>query len=179
MATVGFTEAAKLAGVSRQHLYKLADAGQISVGKELLPGKTGDNPKDFRQTIDVSELQRVFGQLTAVDTTDQSTNTDANSGNGSKYALLEAELSAVRQLLRQREEELRKAEEREGWLRNQITESQSVVKLISHLKPLPGGQMIPLENHQKIIKIGQAQINRLVAELEYEKKRGFWSRLFR
>src|SRR5476651_313262 len=113
MATVGFSEAAKLAGVSRQHLYKMADAGQISIIKELLPGKTGADQKDFKRLIDLAELQRVFPKLTLNDTSGRHEVTPGDTRDDTGYMVLEAELSAARQLLREREEQLRQAQERE------------------------------------------------------------------
>lgn len=181
MATVGFSEAAKLAGVSRQHLYKMADAGQISIVKEILPGKSGDNPKDFRRAIDVAELHRVFGQLTAGDSVERQLITPDDSEKDSDYRVLEAELNAARQLLRDREDQLRQAQEREEWLKKQVDETQNVVKLLGHSmpeKPEPAEDMIPAEEYQKAMENGQAQIDRLVNALEREKNRGFWSRLF-
>lgn len=63
MATVGFSEAARLAGVSRQHLYRLAESGELAVITEILP----DEPGKSRKTIAMAELERVFDLRTAPD----------------------------------------------------------------------------------------------------------------
>jgi hypothetical protein len=170
MAVVGFSRAAALAGVSRQHLYKMADAGQISVTRELLPGRAGDNPRDFRQMIDISELQRVFGQIKTSEAIDTKEVQDAN------ILALESELKATRDLLRDREEQLRKSEEREEWLKKKIDETQGVIKLIGHSQPRE--EVIPVEKYRKAMRVGQAQIDKLLDELEAEQSKGFWGRLF-
>lgn len=170
MAMVGFTEAAKLAGVSRQHLYKMADTGQISVIKELLPGKVGDSPKDYRQFIDASELKRVFGQLSVEEFSENSISL--------RPELLEVELNAARHLLREREEQLRQAQEREEWLKKQVDETQGVVKLLGHSKQTEAEDVVSAEKFNQAMKKGQQQIDKLVNELDRTKSRGFFARIF-
>lgn len=174
MAAVGFSQAAALAGVSRQHLYKMADAGQISVARELLPGRAGDNPRDFRQVIDISELQRVFGQLKTVEAV------DTNEAPGADILTLESELKATRDLLRNREEQLRKSEEREEWLKKQIDETQGVIKLIGYSKqPEQDSQnVVSRDEYDKMIAEAKGIIKNLRQQLKQEKNRGFFSRLF-
>lgn len=194
MAKIGFSEAARLVGVSRQHLYKMADAGEISVSKELLPGKTGESTKDFKQLVDVSELQRVFGGLTGqLSTVDTSLDTVDNED----YNRLEAELIAARQLLRDKEEQLKKSEEREEWLRKQVDETQNVVKLLGHSRPVEvdKADYVPVEEFNKVVGVVERlraerdernadrkkeanRLERLAAELEREKNKGFFARVF-
>lgn len=205
MAKIGFSEAARLAGVSRQHLYRMADAGEISVIKELLPGKTGEHPKDFKQLIDVSELQRVFSgltgkvtpnvtQWTVVDTSCDSSDRSLDTVDTSDYSRLEAELIAAKQLLRDKEEQLKKAEEREEWLRKQVDETQNVVKLLGHSRPVEVDEAdyVPVVEFDKAVDAVKKlkaereksniernkEVVRLEAELAREKNKGFFARLF-
>lgn len=168
-----------MAGVSRQHLYKMADAGQISVGKELLPGKSGDNPRDYRQVIDVSELQRVFGPLKP----------DNAKPSAPDILALASELKAAQEMLHDREEQLRKAEEREAWLKKQIEETQNVIKLLGHSKseqvsePAPESEQepiltVPKERYDAKIAEARQIIRTLRGELTAAQNRGFWARLF-
>lgn len=172
MAAVGFSQAAALAGVSRQHLYKMADAGQISVIKELLPGRTGDNPKDYRQVIDVSELQRVFGQLKTV-----SDFADKPSAQEAVVMTLELELRAAQQMLRERDEQLRKAEEREEWLKKQVRETQSVIKLLGYSKQ-PDQDFVSKEKYEKTVAKAAAIIKGLRRRLQEKEPRGFQAWFF-
>ncbi|WCE95295.1 hypothetical protein [Acidithiobacillus ferriphilus] len=76
--------------------------------------------------VDTSELLRVFGVLH--DTTENQDTKgvrDANDPNILVISELESELHRVRDILRIREEELHKAEEREQWLRDLLARSQS------------------------------------------------------
>lgn len=185
MATVGISEAARLAGVSRQHIYKLVEKGEISVIKELTPGKSGDNPKDYRQFVDVSELQRVFGQLSLgagfVDNSNQPPITPVDRPVDSEFARIEAELLLAKQLLRERDDQLRKAEEREEWLKKQVDETQNVVKLLGHSKSAEAENMVPREEFDQLFQVGREQLKTLEAEnraLKRRANRGFFARVF-
>jgi excisionase family DNA binding protein len=182
MATVGISEAARLVGVSRQHIYKMVEKGEISVVKELKPGKSGDDPTDYRQLVDVSELQRVFGNLSTVDSSVDSRNrqpiTPFDSPVDSEFVRMEADLLSGKQLLREREEQLRKAEEREAWLKKQVDETQNIVKLLGHSKPADTESTVPAAKHDQVVKNGRRQITELQSELEKLKSRGFFARLF-
>lgn len=166
MAPVGFSEAARLAGVSRQHLYRLAEAGQLSVSKDLLPGKTGEDPAHYRQCVDTAELQRVFGPLGDAG--------EAPPGDALASSL-QGELANLRALLQDRDAQLQEAREREAWLRQQINEVQSMTKLLGHTQP---ADVVPREKHERICRNGQRQINTLVADLEALRGRGLLARLF-
>lgn len=105
MSKLTITEAAKLAGISRQQLYRgYINKGKISVIK--------DNDKSF---IDVSELLRVFPNASIA--TDQRDNTlqqetvksdDVTPNNSELVTLLKSQLA--------------EAKEREKWLVTQIDE---------------------------------------------------------
>ena len=121
MAQVSITKAAGLAGISRSTFYRsYINTGKVSVGSDQQ-----GNP-----VVDTSELLRVFGVLH--DTTeDQDTKgvRDANDPNILVISELESELHRVRDILRIREEELHKAEEREQWLRDLLARSQNQLRL--------------------------------------------------
>ena len=117
MAQVSVTKAARLAGVSRSTFYRsYINTGKVSVGSDQQ-----GNP-----VVDTSELLRVFGVL---HDTPESQDTvgvrDASDPKTLVISELESELHRVRDILRIREEELHKAEERELWLRDLLARSQS------------------------------------------------------
>lgn len=117
MTQVSITKAATLAGISRSTLYR----SYISTGKVSVGSDHQGNP-----FIDTSELLRVFGVLhDTAETLDTDGVRDAKHQNTMIITELESELHRVREVLRIREEELRKAEERELWLRNLLAKSQS------------------------------------------------------
>lgn len=105
MSKVTITEAARLAGISRQHLYRgFINTGKISVIK--------DNDKSV---IDISELLRVFPDAKVVtadsDTTQQhetAGSNNATSDNSELVTMLKTQLA--------------EAKEREEWLKQQIDE---------------------------------------------------------
>ncbi len=117
MAQVSVTKAAALAGVSRSTFYRsYINTGKVSVGSDQQ-----GNP-----VVDTSELLRVFGVLH--DTTESQDTEGVRDANDPKTLViseLESELHRVRDILRIREEELHKAEERELWLRDLLARSQS------------------------------------------------------
>lgn len=117
MAQVSVTKAAALAGVSRSTFYRsYINTGKVSVGSDQQ-----GNP-----VVDTSELLRVFGVLH--DTTESQDTEGVREARDPKTLViseLESELHRVRDILRIREEELHKAEERELWLRDLLARSQS------------------------------------------------------
>ena len=121
MAQVSITKAAGLAGVSRSTFYRsYINTGKVSVGSDHQ-----GNP-----VVDTSELLRVFGVLH--DTTENQDTKgvrEANDPNILVISELESELHRVRDILRIREEELHKAEEREQWLRDLLARSQNQLRL--------------------------------------------------
>ena len=120
MAQVSITKAAGLAGVSRSTFYRsYINTGKVSVGSDHQ-----GNP-----VVDTSELLRVFGVLH--DTTENQDTKgvlDAGDPNILVISELESELHRVRDILRIREEELHKAEERELWLRDLLAKSQNQLR---------------------------------------------------
>ena len=117
MTQVSITKAAGLAGVSRSTFYR----SYINTGKVSVTSDRQGNP-----VVDTAELLRVFGVLH--DTSENNDTRDvrgSNDKNSLAVSELESELHRVREILRIREEELRKAEERELWLRDLLAKSQS------------------------------------------------------
>lgn len=102
MPTLNITEAAKLAGITRQHLHShYIKPGLISVSRD----------ERNRPYIDTVELLRVFGQLRPLDTDDRHDLTPPDTENT-------AELTAKIEAL---QEQLREAKERERWYQEQIS----------------------------------------------------------
>lgn len=105
MNKVTITEAARLAGISRQHLYRgFINTGKISVIK--------DNDKSV---IEISELLRVFPDAKIVTTNSDITpqhetirNDNVTSDNSELVTILKIQLA--------------EAKEREEWLKQQIDE---------------------------------------------------------
>lgn len=120
MTQVSITRAAGLAGVSRSTFYR----SYINNGKVSVTNDAQGNP-----VVDTSELLRVFGVLhdTAESTDTEGVRPDKEA-NSPVISELESELHRVRDILKIREEELRKAEERELWLREQLTKSQGLLQ---------------------------------------------------
>ena len=118
MAKVSISEAARLAGISRQHLYKKwISPGLLTVEKD------GEAPP----LIDTSELLRVFGEL-----------------KGKCLQPAEhcdhAELEMLRRLLSDREAQLREAREREIWMKQHIAEITCTFRVLEH-KPNQAEQL--------------------------------------
>ena len=104
MPALNITDAAKLAGITRQHLHThYIKQGLISVSRD----------ERNRPTIDTSELLRVFGQLKQVDTDDKHDSTPTDTENAGKTAELTAKIEAL-------QEQLREARDREKWYQEQI-----------------------------------------------------------
>ncbi len=105
MSKVTITEAARLAGISRQHLYRgFINTGKISVIK--------DNDKSV---IDISELLRVFPDATVATTNGETTlqretiiRDNVTIDNNELVTMLKTQLA--------------EAQERENWLKQQIDE---------------------------------------------------------
>lgn len=124
MVKLSVTEAARQAGVSRQHFYR----------KYVTPGKiTVERDHEGNPTIDTSELLRVFGQLGGAtvgsDTGDVTMLREETSKSDGETVVLRAQLELVR-------EQLREAKDREVWLQQQVEKLTDTVKLLEH-RPEP------------------------------------------
>ena len=120
MAKLTVSGAARAVGLSRQYLYK----GYIKTGKLSV-----DRDERGKPVVDSSELIRVFGELKSHGA---STNVDSElrletQEKDTDVIRLQARLEANEELLRRAEEQLRAAEEREMWLRQQLERAQAVL----------------------------------------------------
>ena len=117
MAKVTVTEAAKLAGIGRQQLYR----GYISTGKISVERDHQDRPQ-----IDTAEILRVFGEMKG---------TPEATQNGQRYNSekrhvdneLQVVFRAKDEVISGLREQLREASEREAWLRQQLERMQAVL----------------------------------------------------
>lgn len=161
MANVTITEAARLAGISRQYLYtKYIKPGVLSVKKD-------ENDKPY---IDTAELLRAFGgrlpgpkdTSTPDEKPPTSTLRHITVENDIKNAALQAEVEALR-------EAMTAARSRETWLQGKVDELTAQVaaahKLLEHKSTIatpPPADPPPAPDPPQ----------------EPEKKRGFFGRLF-
>ncbi len=114
MAKVTISEAARLANVSRMTLYRrYIRTGVLSIEKDHL-----GNPK-----VDVSELIRVFGELSG-SPTDQSDTDNKDTGRSTSSTSIEQDDTTCKALLQERTEELRIAREEIAWLRARIESAE-------------------------------------------------------
>jgi hypothetical protein len=160
MAKVSISEAARLARVSRQHLYKKwITPGLLSVEKD------GVNPP----VIDTSELLRVFGELRCLDDEPETTN--------ESFTVLKAELKATRELLTDRENQLLEAREREQWFKQHVGEVTAAFQLLENKSsPSPADEIKKLRIR---LQKYQAAYQDYKEALDVERNKGFWARLFR
>ena len=134
MAKVSISKAAHLAGISRSALYEhYINPGRISVERNAA-GKP---------EIDVSELLRVFGSI-QTDTQDGQKKQrltplgdtagqvlEGESGQlRAEVDKLQALLSLQEKQVRDRERQIQEGQERESWLRKQVEELTSTMKLL-------------------------------------------------
>ena len=121
MAKVTVTEAAKLAGLGRQQLYR----GYISTGKISVERDHQDRPR-----IDTAEILRVFGEMKGTpEGTPEATQNGHHINSEKRHAdsELQAVVEAKDELISELRERLREAGEREGWLRQQLVRAQAVL----------------------------------------------------
>ena len=115
MAKVNISEAARMAGKSRSHLYeKYINTGVITV----------ESDRDGRKVIDTSELLRVFGTLHFDDNKkDVHEITEVHSKENDKdmiVSALQSENEVLREYLRAKEEEV-------IWLRDQVSKTAALL----------------------------------------------------
>jgi predicted site-specific integrase-resolvase len=124
MATVNIKEAAKLAGISRAHLYNhYINRGKISVIKN----------EQGKREIDTAELLRVFGKLVADTESIHTQNESIQHLTQETQAIqkeLERENQHLRELVKLLEEQKKEASERETWLKSHVDGLTHSLKLI-------------------------------------------------
>ncbi|MGK9453137.1 hypothetical protein ACSSZE_18090 [Acidithiobacillus caldus] len=117
MAKVTVTEAARLAGLGRQQLYR----GYISTGKISV-----ERDHQGRPQIDTAEILRVFGEMRGTPEATQ----NGQGENGQKRhpdSVLQSVIEAKDEVIVELKERLREAGEREVWLRQQLERAQAVI----------------------------------------------------
>lgn len=121
MALVTITDAARLAGISRQHLYK----AYIKTGKLSVDRDSKGSPM-----VETSELLRVFGALNG-DWMDAPVDGDRLHAetveNAVDIRVLSVELAAKDEVIRRLEQQVAEGGEREAWLRQQLERAQAVL----------------------------------------------------
>lgn len=117
MAKVTVTEAAKLAGLGRQQLYR----GYISTGKISV-----DRDHQGRPQIDTAEILRVFGEMKGTPEATQK-GRYANSERRHMDSEVQAVVEAKDEVISELRERLREAGDRETWLRQQLERAQAVL----------------------------------------------------
>ena len=119
MAKVNISEAARMVGKSRSHLYeKYINTGAITV----------ESDRDGRKVIDTSELIRVFGSLSLDDNSEDVVKDNQghveSSEKDSVISALRSENEVLREYLRAKEQEV-------AWLREQFGKTTA---LLTHQK---------------------------------------------
>jgi hypothetical protein len=119
MALISISEAAKLAGIARSHLYsQYINTGAISITKD-----SRGKPK-----IDTAELLRVFGSIQLDIGQDTRTPSEDDLGQETNLALNTDALAMIELL----KEQLAKAEERERFYQAQLAELTQTIKLLEY-----------------------------------------------
>lgn len=125
MPQVTMSDAARLAGVSRQHLYRLIESGKVSVS--MRPGG--------QKAIDTSELLRVFGELRSEAKTASSDSPSVSPAvaalqveTAHKVELLEAEIRHLRDALRASEARIQAAESMQEKLLGVVASAQRLLE---------------------------------------------------
>lgn len=114
MPKVSISKAARLAGISRPHLYrKYINQGLISTEVE------NDKP-----VIDTSELVRVFPSM-KIDT--DNTNVDVANNTGSNIDV-QGVVTLLKEQLQLAKEQIIKGEEREKWLMQQLEKTTHMLE---------------------------------------------------
>jgi len=128
MVKVTVTEAARLAGIARQHLYRAyINTGKLSVDKDF----------NGRPVVDTAELLRVFGEIKAHPESDEKRRVETiekHNINTVSHDEIDRKDEVIALLRRELEESktrekeiLEKADARELWLRQQLERAQAVL----------------------------------------------------
>lgn len=131
MAKVSISEAARLAGITRQYFYKkYINTGVISVDRE----------KEDAPTIDTAELFRVFGELQVAGKKETEILHEMTPENSFQITALQTEIQLLREQLNAAQDREKIANERENRLMNQIDQLtgqlDTTTRLLEH-KPAP------------------------------------------
>lgn len=129
MAKVSISEAARLSGISRQHLYrKYIAQGLLSI--EETPTR--------QKVIDTSELLRVFGTLKSGDSSDNVTDYKSTQvvtpKSDSNLNALTIEVTLLREQLAATREQVNSLKDDKEWLKGQVDSLTETLKQIEHRK---------------------------------------------
>jgi regulator of replication initiation timing len=126
MAKVNLSQAAKMAKISRPHLYKrYIETGKITVDRS--------DPK--APLIDTAELLRVFGEIgdyTGNSTDDSKQLHETTPKFTPENSHLQHEVTALRERLQAAQDQLQAAGKREEWLQGQVDKLTDAVRLLEH-----------------------------------------------
>lgn len=136
MATVSISEAAKLAGIARSSLYKY----YLKTGKLSLSQNGGKRP-----VIDTSELLRVFGSISSVDTLDNAVThkrihkvTDENCSLSSvTEAQKMTDMAVMTETIKGQRAMLEQLQQENEWLKDLVNDLRNDVKQLTHQKAEP------------------------------------------
>lgn len=150
------SRAAKAAGISRTTLNKDIETGKVS------PEKDGRN----RIVIDVSELQRAYGEVD-IDGVSKTVHSEQNNTKNtvSYGAVVQAKDELIEHLKTELEQERRRTEDMQNRLdeseRERRDKDRTLTALLTDQRDQSG------------------EVEKLKAELEAERGRGWWSRVFK
>ncbi len=148
------SRAAKAVGISRTTLDKDIVAGKVSTEKD----------RRNRVVIDVSELQRAYGE---VDIDGVSKTVHSEQNNAKKTMSYDAVVQVKDELIEHLKTELEQERRRTEDMQNRLDESERE-------RRQKDGALTALLTDQRD---RSSEVDRLKAELETERGRGWWSRL--
>jgi hypothetical protein len=157
MAKVNIQTAAKLAGITRQHLHKKYLHPKDKAGNALPPLLSVEQDHQGNTRIDTTEIIRVFGVLKEDVDIDDSQDLsqklhELTQQNVNRIEGLQAESQLLREQLGAAQDRERAALERERWLQSQVEALTGAIKMLEHRPADPPAAAPP--------------------------RRGFWSRVF-
>lgn len=151
MPKVSITEAAKLAGITRQYLYKkYINPGTISVETDDAGGKK----------IDTSEIFRVFGGLKGDSKQETQSLHEMTPENDNKTAALQTEIKLLR-------EQLTAAQDDKKWLQGKVDQLTEQLTSTTRL----------LEHKEATTAEKESQIKQQQGQLNVYRKESLWRRL--
>ena len=174
MALVNFTQAAKMAGISRSYFHrKYIKQGVLSVSTD----------SDGNKKVDTSELLRVFGELKGVPVHSEQDTLNAQGAHSDVNP--DSELLAENEILRAKlvmiESQAEELQDDKKWLKLQVAEEKAraiqerlraekaEIKLLEHLSPIK--QPSPVISPDKQL---QKEIEGLKASLQQLSARRWW-----
>lgn len=132
MAIIPLAEAAKLAGVSRQTIYRKAASGELSTVRQ----------DDGSKGVDTSELARVFGALKTPEMVAETVSSDVPRQNETPpVTSLQAELDASKRIIENLEERVSELKEDRDRAWSQVEATQ---RLLTGPQPQTGSRLAEL-----------------------------------